>query len=423
MPPFGQIAQSYLQSLPAYFTSRSSWVLIAVGALISWQYMRVQRIEVALFGRARHALSKRLLFSVIFGIVGGLVGSLLLTGIGVAISSQWISNVMLCSLLLALVDMRLICFAYSGGLLSLSNLLFGWPAIDVASLLGLVAVLHMVESVLMLLSGHLAASPIYVRREDEQVVGGYSLQLFWPLPLLALMVIPQVLPGEGAGIAMPAWWPLIKPIGAPLSGDFTLYMVPLLAALGYGDWAVTATPRRKVRHSAARLMLFSLSLLFLAWLGSRNAGLLWLAAIFSPLGHELLIVIGNRQEQTGPPLWEHTGSGVMIMEVLPGGWAERAGLHPRDVILAANDSPLTGTLAWREQLDLVTKAEQAEQQGESLHLSVLRAGGRPFTVSLSPSQYADPGLLLVPDADVENYVETRFRSPLLWVWRLLKQGK
>jgi len=180
MPPFGQIVQSYLQSLPAYFTSRNSWILLAVGALISWQYMRVQRIEVALFGRPRHALSKRLLFSVLFGLVGGMVGSMLLTGIGVAISSQWISNVMLCSLLLALVDMRLICFAYSGGLLSLSYLVFGWPAIDVASLLGLVAVLHIVESVLMLLSGHLGASPLYVRRDDGRVVGGYSLQLFWP---------------------------------------------------------------------------------------------------------------------------------------------------------------------------------------------------------------------------------------------------
>jgi len=222
---------------------------------------------------------------------------------------------------------------------------------------------------------------------------------------------------------MPAWWPLIRPLGAPLSGDFTLYMVPLLAALGYGDLAVTTSPRHKVRHSAVRLLLFSLTLLGLAWLGSRQAGWLWLAALFSPIGHELLIVIGNRREQAGSPLWEHTGPGVMIMEVLPGGWAERAGLRPRDVILAVNDSPLTGSLAWQEQLDLVAKVEQVEQLGESLRLTVVRPSGKQLAATLSARQYADPGLLLVPDADVENYVETRFRSPLLWLWRLCQQKR
>lgn len=418
MPPIGEIVRSYLLSLPAYFTSRNAWVLIAVGALISWQYMRAQRMEVALFGRARHALPKRLLLSVVMGVVGGMIGSILLTGIGVAISSQWISYVMICSLLLALLDMRLICFAYSSGLLAISKLLFGWPAVDVASLLGLVAVLHLVESVLMLLSGHLTASPVYVRRGNGKVVGGYSLQMFWPLPLLALMVIPQVLSGEGAGIAMPAWWPLIRPVGAPLSGDFTLYMVPLLAALGYGDLAMTAAPRRKVTQSAARLLLFSLTLLMLAWLGSRHAAWLWVAALFSPLGHELLIVLGNLQEQTGSPLWEHDGPGVMVMEVLPGGWAERAGLRPRDLILAVNDSALAGGLAWREHLELLERAEQAERVGGSLRLSVVRADGKPFTVSFTPGRQVDPGLLLVPDAEVENYLETRFRSPLLWIWKL-----
>jgi hypothetical protein len=325
---------------------------------------------------------------------------MLLTGVGVAISSQWVGKVMTCSLLLALVDMRFICFAYSGGLLSVSYLLTGWPAVDVASLLGLVAILHMVESILMLLSGHLAASPVYVRRKNGTLVGGYNLQVFWPLPLLALMFVPQVMQG-GSGIAMPDWWPLIKPAGVSLTGDLTLFMVPLLAALGYGDLAVTVKPRQKVAQSAVRLLGFGLTLLFLAWMGSRQPVWLWAAALFSPLGHELLIVLGNRQEQTGRPLWEHHGPGVMIMEVINGGWARRLGLLPRDIILSVDD--LSVNTADRLERMLA-------EPGERL-LTILRAG-RQMLVSLPAGRAKEPGWLLVPDIGVDTYVETRFHSPL-----------
>lgn len=407
MPPFGTIAKLYLQSLPVHLSGESRWVLLGVAALLIWQYLRAERMEVALFGRARHPLVKRLLLSLLFGLLGGLLGSLLLTGIGIAISSQWVGKVMFCSLLLALVDMRLLCFAYSGGLLSLCYLLFGWPEIDVASLLGLVAVLHLVESVLMLLSGHLAASPVYVRRANGRLVGGYHLQIFWPLPMLALMFLPQALQAVGS-IAMPDWWPLIRPAGIPLSGDFTLLMVPLLAALGYGELAVTAPPRQKVARSAARLLGFGLILLLLAWLGNRSSGWLWAAALFSPLGHELLIVLGNWQEQHGRPLWEHRGPGQMVMEVLTGGWASRAGLRPRDIILAVNDSPAADNAALEQQLAAA---------GE-LSLTVLRAG-RQTLITLPVGGVNNPGWLLVPDNSTENFVETRFRSPLEWVVRRL----
>lgn len=408
LPRLWQIVVYYVQSLAAHFTTEGSLVLLAVGALMTWQYLRAQRMEVALFGTARHSLVKRLVLSVFFGVVGGLVGSLLLTGIGIAISSQWVGAVMVCSLLLALVDMRFICFAYSGGLLAVSYLLFGWPAVDVASLLGLVAVLHMVESVLMLLSGHLVASPVYVRREDGRFVGGYNLQIFWPLPLLALMFLPQAIHGVGGSIDMPTWWPLIRPVGAPLTGGFTMLMIPLLAALGYGDLAVTAKPRQKVASSAFRLLLFAATLLFLAWLGNRQPIWLWAAAIFAPIGHELLIVIGNWQEQTGQPLWEHQGPGSMVMEVLPGGSAARVGLRPRDVILATNDIPVENNAALQEQL-----AEPVD-----LQLTVERARGRQSVILLPAGRVSHLGLLLVPDSSTENYVETRFRSPLLWFWRL-----
>lgn len=402
MPPIWEMVQAYLQTIGEFLRNPIFWLVLA---LIGFQYRKSEQMERAFLGRPRQPLLGRVLFALFFGLVGGLIGSLLLMGVGITISIQSTRYVLLVSLGLALINMRFICFAYSGGLLSLVSLLFGWPQLDVASLLALVAVLHTVESILMLLSGHLNAFPVTVRQPSGRLVGGYSLQMFWPLPLLALVFVPE-LSGvvSGQGIPMPDWWPLIRPVEARDWADLTLYMVPLLAGLGYGDLAVTMPPKEKARHSAVRLLAYSGILLSLAWVGSRVPTILPLAALFAPFGHEMLIVIANQRQQVGTPLFAHGGAGLKIMEVLPGSLAEQAGLRPLDVILTAN-----GELLYSHQqlYDLVQSQPQL----------VLRVQRGPYTSTVSlilplAAGGHQLGILLVPDQQAGSYVETRFKSPL-----------
>ena len=114
-------------------------------------------------------------------------------------------------------------FVY-GGLLALVSLLFGFPEISVPQIMALVAILHMVESFLIFSSGHLGAVPAYIKGQGGRITGGFTLQKFWPIPLVALVVMAGGGVVEG-GIEMPGWWPLIKP-GVP--GDpQTLTYIPI----------------------------------------------------------------------------------------------------------------------------------------------------------------------------------------------------
>ena len=60
---------------------------------------------------------------------------------------------------------------------------------------------------------------------------------------------------------MPDWWPLVKPAGD--MDNLMFLLLPVLAALGYSDVAITNSPQEKSRHSvfaAGCLQYFPLGL-------------------------------------------------------------------------------------------------------------------------------------------------------------------
>ena len=103
---------------------------------------------------------------------------------------------------------------------------------------------------LVYLSGHLQAVPIYIKWRDGRIVGAFNMQNFWPLPLIALYVEGAALAGTEPLIMMPAWWPLLP---SAFGKGFTLYMLAaVLAALGYSDLAVTHSVRQKTKSAHLR---------------------------------------------------------------------------------------------------------------------------------------------------------------------------
>jgi hypothetical protein len=195
--------------------------------------------------------------------------------------------------------------------------------------------------------------------------------------------------------------------------DLTLYMVPLLAGLGYGDLAVTMPPREKARHSAVRLLAYSAVLLALSWLGSKVPAFLPIAALFAPVGHEMLIVTANNRQQLGTPLFAHSGPGVKIMEVLPGSIAQQVGLEPLDVLLTANGELLTSIAHFYAILDSQPQVVLALQRGQYKSTVVLNL---PLD-----GDHQQLGALLVPDQKAGSYVETRFKSPLQFLLKWWQQ--
>lgn len=314
------------------FFDLSFWLVLA---LVAYQYYQMQKDQIRMFGVYGFSLRRQVATAAALGVVGGLVGSFLLTFVGVPLNNLGLGYIWPLAIALMLVNLRFMCFAYAGGLVALANVLFGWPEVNVPHVLALVACLHITESVLIFISGRYGAVPIILRRDDGRLVGAFTLQNFWPLPLaLLLAFIPEAAPPAEL-IKMPDWWPLLPMQEQPPAGtEWTYRMLPVVAALGYADIAAASTPARRRRKSAAHLALYSLTLLALAVLSARHPWLQFFAAVLSPLGHELLIQLDNRSEMRGEPRFVPPARGVMVLDTVPATPARQAGLRPGDIILA-----------------------------------------------------------------------------------------
>lgn len=392
-----------------FFTLVTDWVFWLIVMLVAFLYHRIARSSLYLFDLPDNLTWRPVALAVVSGIAGGLFGSILLIIAGISVAELGITYLWITAVLLLLIRQRFLCFAYAGGLLSLSHLIFGFPEISVAQLMGLVAVLHMVEAVLILLSGHLEVFPIYIQTKQGRVVGGYNLQKFWPLPIIALMAV--IIPEQEmlkSAVAMPAWWPLIKPEFLQASGEPMYIMVPVVAALGYGDIAVTSYPADKTRLVALELALYSIILFFLAVAASHLPEAAVLPALFGPLGHEFIIYLGRRRELKGKPLFVPPENGVKILYVPYNSLLKRAGIRNGDIVLSINGYPVFN------RYEIYNLLLEARERIEIEFISGKRAVPKSIGIIPKPGEPLD--FVTVPGEYTARYMEYSDSTSLLQRW-------
>jgi hypothetical protein len=247
-------------------------------------------------------------FSWIAGAAGGLAGSLLLVLSGIAIRQSvclWLLGI---TLALAIFRRRFMCFAYAGGLLSAISLLFGAPQLEAPQVMGLAAVLHLTEALLIWATGAYMPMAACRRSRKGEWMPALSLRKLWPVPLVMLAagyIAPQG--GVAGAVDMPAWWPLIpQQTGNELAaagGEWVYVMFPAAVALGYGDMAASPEPltirrslKSRVRRNCLQMAGYGVVLLLLCvWAGHAPA-LVWLPVLFGPAAHEALFWYNHIKE-------------------------------------------------------------------------------------------------------------------------------
>lgn len=383
------------------------WVLVL---FIFFQYRRLAHLEKSILGRGGGE-GRRTASSILYGALGGLVGSLLLILAGISLTTAGINYLWLLAVLLMFLHPRFLCFSYAGGIVSVSSLLFGFPRVDVPNLMGLVAILHLVESFLIFLSGHKEAIPVSVRHPSGRTVGGFNFQKFWPIPVVALAIIPASFFPPGALFEMPDWWPLIKPAlppGADLE-QFAYMLLPVIAGLGYSDLATSSFPEAKSRRAARDLAFYSLSLLGVAVLASHFSFLRIFVALLGPLGHEYVIRLGQKSEREEPPVFVAPGTGVMVLEVLPGSAAAKLGISRGSILLAVNKRRLFSSRDLEEAL---------LAPGEYLEVEYLDRG-KFYRRAFGP-RVTSLGVVVVPEENDLPYFEYKEKDLFTLLGELLR---
>jgi hypothetical protein len=377
-------------------------------ALVGYQYWQTQKRQLKMFGVYNYTLTQQMLLAGFYGLIGGITGSFLLTLVGVTLNQLGLAYIWPVALALMLINMRFLCFAYAGGLVALSNVLFGWPEVDVPQVLALVAVLHITESLLIAISGGYSAMPMIIKKADGRLVGAFSLQNFWPLPLVILAAV-AVPTGNAAGgiIHMPEWWPLLPLSLEPPTGSSWVYaMAPVVAALGYTDMAIASLPRRRRLQSALNLAVYSIVLLALALLAAKFSWLKVIAAVLSPVGHELLIQMDNRRELQAPPRFVPPPYGVMALDTVVDTPAAKV-LKPGDIITNLAGIPVNN------RYDLAAAISHAPEQFSI----ALERDGKDLVKEIRFTRgQRRLGVILVPDGDEQYYAEMNDERYGLFDW-------
>ncbi len=122
--------------------------------------------------------------------------------------------------------------------------------------------------------------------------------------------------GNCRGFTLNRFWPV--PFIIFVNGQI-IYPATIVAILGYGDYALANYPEKKSRETAGILSIFSIILIIFAKLSMNYEIFKYIGAIFSPLGHEIVIKIGQKREENGKYLFKPSPQGLKILDVLPGG--------------------------------------------------------------------------------------------------------
>jgi hypothetical protein len=272
--------------------------------------------------------------SAFFGAVTGFITSFAVIFLGITLEVKVFEYIILMSIGLSFINIRYICFSYSGGLLALGSLILGLQRIDIPSILALISILHLLESIMIYLNSGKDSIPVLIKKNNE-IAGAFFVQKFWPVPIVLFTFINERR-ADGLGELIMGKWPMLFQPDLISSGVLTLGLGCIVSVLGYSDVAITKTPEKKSKETSIQLFIYSVVLFTIAIAAIHFSVFKIIGPIFAIGVHELIIRYGHYREKNGDPLFKTVRRGIKVFDLLPGSHGEKMGLQRGDTILSIN---------------------------------------------------------------------------------------
>jgi hypothetical protein len=327
----GVIAAEMLAALFVNYFLVFLYILVII--YIRTQYQRYSELQSAVYGKPERSLREITEQIILTGLVSGFISSFFTVAAGITIETETIRYLFYIMCFLLLFDLRLVCISYAAGILAAVSLVFGSPHVNIPSLLCLVAILQLVESILIYLNRKGGCVPVFIKHDNE-IAGAFLIRRFWMIPVVFFTHLMQ--PGV-MSLDFVQGWPLIFYSPPPETGVWALGLDCLVAVLCHTDIAITKHPEKKSIQSAGMLFVYSVALLAMAFLSLDVDWIGYIGVIFCVVGHEGIYFYSKLSERAGKPLYSAVRRGLRVMDVLAGSHAAKMGLERGDIILSINN--------------------------------------------------------------------------------------
>jgi hypothetical protein len=272
------------------------------------------------------------------GLIAGFFGGILTVTLGLYIEPEGLRTFLIIMVVLALINHRFVNPAYAGGILSLFALVFGYNKVHVPSMLSLIAVIQLTEAVLVYITRKQDNIPIYIRHRGE-MTGAFIKQKYYAMPfvLLSLSVVPYAIWQNQVRLA----WGTMFQAGLPAAAAGAIFL--LTGAIGvtnYSSISISTAPEEKCRNDAIKFLAGSLILFILAFLAVKTEALRWVGSVFALVYRECVYQYTLYRERRNKPLYTVVRRGVRILEIIPGGTADKMKMKRGEVILNINGKPV-----------------------------------------------------------------------------------
>lgn len=323
---------------------------------------------------------------VLTGLVAGFAASLLAVLIGINIEAEALRYIFLAMIILLPFDLRYANISYAAGILAAVSLIFGYPQINIPSLIGLVAILNIVESILIYIERKGDFLPVFIKHR-EMIAGAFLIRRFWMIPIVFFTYLIQ----NGGRLQL---------LG---NGAYAIGLDCLIALLSYSDIAVTKHPEKKCTQGSAIILCYGLVILVLAVISQDSRWMVYVSVVLCILGYEAIHFYLKHSELSGKPLYSAVGRGLRVMDVLAGSHAQRMGLKRGDIILSINNN------------DIQTDAGVGEALKDYPTFTWLRVLGwdgkeRSIEYQCFPRGYNSLGIVSVPREKEVTYNTSFFES-------------